>query len=605
MKTINKYILGLISIAILGQSCKKDLIDTNTNPKTLPDANPEFIFTAATQDFTITNRDNTSQKYGTTMTYMQYIVPDGGDANSLAGNYWNPSKSTGPNPGFPYYNDYFTGIGRDMNRIIAKIDALPDAQRATYQSLKAMCQVLNVYQAWRVADVFGALPYTQAFQPDKYPLPVYDFDFTLYKTFDTQLKDAALLLKNGTGQFDMAGQDFFFNGDYGKWLSFANTLRIKIAQRYEQRDPAQLTAVLADISNNFNSNIISSNDGSFGYNQTRDWNNNVDDINVILFSYDAAFPFVEYLKSTKDPRINFMVRQNDFGSNYKYYDSVKINGDAAAKAALLQPENQVRFWGKHTFPASANSAYGSTGLDRFKTFTVGKNTQTLGFLSAIQSRLFIKNGGFRGFDARSSKDLEHTDETAVFVDGSKIPYRTPYLTYPETCFMMAEIAQKGGNGLGKSASQWFYAGVQASFDAYKTAAVAANVPKADTVAIGEFLTKLPFLGLPSIYSQAWVDFLRQPAESWAMWKRTGYPQYTDVRPGNNGLIGTSSIAYLESLYDGSQNLITPRRSALTLSTGSNLNSANYAAAIQAMIAKDPAYGNGELDTKGRIWWDKK
>lgn len=603
MKTINKYIIGLLSIAVLSQSCKKELVDLNTNPKTLPDANPEFIFTAATKDFTINNRNNTTQKYGTTMTYMQYIVPDGQDANGLAGYYWNPTKSTGPNPGFPYYNDYFTGIGRDMTRIIAKIDSLPEAQKATYQSLKAVCQVLNVYQAWRTSDVFGALPYGQAFQPNKFPLPVYDFDFTLYKTFDTQLKDAALLLKNGTGQFALGSQDFFFNGDYAKWLSFANTLRIKIAQRYEKRDPAQLSSVLTDISNNFAGNIILSNEASFGYNQSRDWNNNVDDINVILFAYDAAFPFVEYLKSNNDPRIKFMVRENDFGINYKNYIKVKNTGNAAAQTELLKPENSVRYWGKHTFPASISPAYGSTGADRFKTFTTTDGTQTLGFLSAIQSRLFVKNGGFRGFDGRSSKDLEHDDET--YVDGSKLIYRTPYLTYAETCFMMAEIAQKGGNGLGKSASQWFYAGVKASFDAYQKAAVDAGVPKAADVNLGNFVANLPFLGLPSIYSQAWVNYLRQPEESWAMWKRTGYPQFTDVRPGNNGLIGSSSIAYLESVYDGGQNLVIPRRSALNLSTGSNQNSKNYADAIQAMMTKDPAYGINTLDTKGRIWWDQK
>lgn len=603
MKTINKYILGLIALATVSQSCKKELIDTNTNPKTLSDANPEFLFTGATADFNLTSRGNTAQKYASTMTYMQYIVADGVDANGLAGSYWNPTKPTGPNPGFPYYNDYFTGNGRDMNRIIAKINSLPDAQKSTYQSLKAICSIINTYQAWKVADVFGALPYTQAFNDVQYPLPAYDFDFNLYKTFDTQLKDAATLLKNSTGQFALGAQDFFYNGDYAKWLSFANTLRIKIAQRYEKRDPAQLTAVLTDIANNFAGNIISSNDASFGYNQTRDWNNNVDDINVILFSYNAAFPFVEYLKSTNDPRIGFMVRQNDFGANYKNYLVVQQKGDAAAQAALLQPENQVRYWGKHTFPASASTTYGSTGGDRFKTFTITGGTQTLGFLSAIQSRLFIKNGGFGGFDARSSKDLLHDDEP--FVDGATVKMRTPYLTYAETCFMMAEIAQKGGNGLGKSASQWFYAGVQASFDAYKAAAISTNVPNAANITIGNFATTLPFLGLPSIYSQAWVNYLMQPEESWAMWKRTGYPQFTDVRPGNNGLIGTSSIAYLESLYDGSQNLLIPRRNSLDLSSGSNLNSANYAAAIQAMIAKDAAYGINAQDTKGRIWWDKQ
>ena len=133
-----------------------------------------------------------------------------------------------------------------------------------------------------------------------------------------------------------------------------------------------------------------------------------------------------------------------------------------------------------------------------------------------------------------------------------------------------------------------------------------NVPNASTITIGTFKTNLPYKGLPSIYSQAWVDFLMEPAESWAMWKRTGYPEYTDVRAGNNGKIGDgSTIAYIENLWDGNKNLITPRRNTLQLSSGSNPNSANYAEAIQAMIAKDADYGTKTEDTKGRIWWDKK
>ncbi len=607
MKQINRIIFGLVILATLNQSCKKTLVDTNTNPYLVSDAGPEFLFAGATQDFNLTSRDQTSKKYGTTMTWMQYVVPDGSDAAGLAGKYWDISKTTGPGPGFSYYNDYYNGNGRDMHRIIALIDAMPVDQKATYQGVKAMCSIIDTYQAWKVVDIFGAMPYDQAFQPDKYPLPAYNFDYDLYKIFDQQLKDAATILTNATAkQVDVSAQDQFYGGDYSKWLSFANTLRIKIAQRYEKRDAANLTSVLNDVSSNFNGNIISSVDGSFGYNQSQGWNNNVDDINVLLFSYDAAFPFVEFLKSTNDPRMNFMVRQNDFGDNYKGYINVKNNGNAAAQAALLLPENQVRYWGKHPSPASAGDpAYGSTGGDRFKSFnlTTTTNPQNLGFLSAIQTRLFLKNGGFAGFDSRSDPAIyAHDGETVV--DGKSIKMRTPYLTYAETCFMMAEIAEKGGNGLGKSASDWFYAGVQASFDQYKALATATNVPDAANVTIGSFATSLPYMGLPSIYSQAWVNFLLEPDEAWAMWKRTGYPQFTDVRSGDNGKIGDgSSIAYLENLWTGSKNLVIARRDALSLSSGSQPNNTNYQNAIQGMMAKDPAYGTKASDTYGRIWWD--
>ncbi|MEO6813284.1 MAG: SusD/RagB family nutrient-binding outer membrane lipoprotein [Ginsengibacter sp.] len=609
MKKTKKYIIALLAIAMLSQSCKKQLIETNTNPNSLPDVAPEFLFAGATIDFNLTSRNQTSQKYRTTMTYMQYVVPDVSQPTDLSGIYWVPSAAPtakSPNPGFPYYNDYYTSVGRDMHRLIDKINGLPDAQKATYQSLKAMASIVDTYEAWRVADIFGAMPYSQAFKPTEFPLPAYDFDYTLYKVFDQQLKDAAGLLTNNTkNQVDVSAQDLFYGGDYTKWLSFANTLRIKIAQRYEKRDPANLASVLTDIATNFNGNIISSIDGSFGYHQTQGWNNNVDDINALLLNNDAGFAFVEFLKSTNDPRIKFMVRENDFGTNYKGYTNVQQHGDATAQAALALPQNKIRYWGKHSSPASADPSYGLTGGVKTLTFnTGGSSSQSLGILSTIQTRLFLKNGGFGGFDSRSAKSNMHDDET--YVDGNTIKMWTPYLTYAETCFMMAEIAEKGGNGLGKSASAWFYAGVQASFDQYKAISTNTNVPNAASVTIGTFATSLPYLGLPSIYSQSWVDFLMEPNEAWAMWKRTGYPQFTDVRAGSNGKIGDgSTIAYLENLWDGSNNLLIPRRNSLDLSSGSNPNSANYNAAIQSMIAKDPAYGINALDTKGRIWWDKQ
>jgi hypothetical protein len=606
MKKTKKYIIALMALAMLSQSCKKQLVDINSNPNSLPSVSPEFLFAGATQDINLNSRDRTSQKYGSTMTYMQYVVPDVTDETALVGKYWDPSALKGPNPGFPYYNDYYTGVGRDMHRIMDLIDALPEPSKTNYQGLKAMCSIVDTYHAWRVADIFGAMPYAQAFQPNTNPLPVYDFDFTLYKVFDQKLKDAATLLKNiSASKIDVSAQDLFYGGDYGKWLSFANTLRIKIAQRYEKRDAAFLTSVVNDVATNFAGNVISSIDGSFGYHQTQGWNNNIDDINVLLFSYNASYPFVEFLKSTNDPRIKFMVRENDFGSNYSGYNNVSQNGNAAAQAALLLPENKIRYWGKHPSPASVDPSYGFTGGAKNVSFVIGASgTQALVKLSSIQTRLFLKNGGFGGFDARSSKTLMHDDET--YVDGSTIKMWTPYLTYAETCFMIAEIAEKGGNGLGKAAVDWFHAGVQASFDQYKAVAINANVPNAAGVTSGNFATTLPYLGLPSIYSQSWVDFLMEPNEAWAMWKRTGYPQFTDVRSGSNGKIGDgTSIAYLENLWDGGKNLLIARRNTLDLSSGSNLNSTNYNAAIQGMIAKDPAYGANTQVTKGSIWWDKQ
>lgn len=134
-------------------------------------------------------------------------------------------------------------------------------------------------------------------------------------------------------------------------------------------------------------------------------------------------------------------------------------------------------------------------------------------------------------------------------------------------------------------------------------AVATNIPGATSVTAGSFATTIPYTGLPSIYTQQWVNNLLTPNEAWATWKRTGYPQFTDVRSTNNGLIGTSSIAYLENLWDGGENLLITRRDALQMT--STINQPNFVSAVEAQKTKDASYGASSTDTKGRIWWDKQ
>ncbi|WP_183560398.1 SusD/RagB family nutrient-binding outer membrane lipoprotein [Mucilaginibacter sp. SP1R1] len=601
MKKSYKYIIGLLAIAAMGQSCKKDFINVNTNPKALPDASPEYLFTGTTADIDNNTRNTVIERYQF-MVYMQYIVPDGVNAN-LQGNFWAPGSATGPGPSLDYYNDYYTGVGVNMHRIIAKIDAMTADKKAGYANIRAICQIVDTYHAWRIADVYGAMPYSQAFDDTKYPNPAYDYDYTLYKTFDTQLKAAAAVLQtNAAGQVALGSQDFFYNGDVPSWLACANTLRIKIAQRYEKRDAANLAAVLADVHSTFSDKIIASNAQSFGYNNTQGNNNNVDDINAISTTYDASYAFVEFLKSTKDPRLPLLVRQNDFGTNSAVYNNVLTTGDADAKATLAKPENKIRYYGKHAFQASQDAAYGWTGAGRYQPFTTGATTTQLDFLSLIQGRYFVKNGGFKA----QSDPLLHSDE--IVADGNTIKMRRLFLTYAETCFMMAEIAQKGGTGLGKSATEWYNAGIQASFDQYTTVAAAIGVPRPDTVAVGDYMNRYPYNGtLERIYSQEWVHFMAQPEDAWAMWKRTGYPLFKNFSPGQPttpGNIGDGSgNAYLETLNNGAQNMIVPRRTALNKS--GNLNDANYYQAIQDMITKDAAYGPNANYTIGRIWWDKQ
>lgn len=613
MKNIKKYIAGgmvMAAAAVFGTSCKQQMISVNTNPNSLPTTSPQYWFTGATSDFNMSSRTQLINRY-TFMQYMQYIVPDGANANLRAA-YWGQGANTGPAPSsgglyasqVTYYNDYYNGIGVNMYRIIQQINAMPSAEQATYQNLKAVCQIVNTYCAWKVDDMFGAMVYSQAFDVQKYPLPQYDYDWTLYMTFDSTLKAAATTLKadgNDPSQVQLGSQDFFYGGNMNNWEAFANTLRILIAQRYQKRDPSHLTTVLSDIQQNFNSDIISSNDQSFGYNQTQGWDNDVDDIDAIFLNYDASYALVQFLEATNDPRLPLMIRQNDFGSNSTIYQQIQQIGTPSAITKLDSITNSTgfsRYQGKHAFQDSETPAYGWDGAGRFQTFALTNSTQaSLGYLSAIQSRYFIKNGGFTGFNGGAG-NVPHTDEN-ITTNPNNIPMRTIYLSYAETCFMMAEIAAQGGNGLGQSASQWYNEGVQASFSQYQTTAVTVGVPGADTCQLGNYLTRYPYNGLPSIYTQEWLTDMTNPEEAWDMWKRTGYPQFVTDSVGSN-----SGIVYLEQLTNGGQDMVIPRRGAFIINyTGSQLNQNNFNTALQTLISKDPSYGPNGAYSVGRVWWD--
>lgn len=614
---------GVIAMVLILtiQSCKKEMIDKNTDPNIVTTAPPEYQFTNATADLDYTGAGQLENRYQF-MVYMQYVVPDGVNAN-LSTNYWVPGATTGGYPSVSYYTDFYSGIGDYMQLIINQIDQMSATGQTSYAYLKAICQILYVYHAWRVVDLYGAMPYHQAFNIYTYPYPEYDYDWTLYKTFDSTLKVAAVSLNSTTIPSAFDQQDLIYNGNQASWEALANTLRIKIAQRYQQRDPSNFTAVINDVGTNFGAKIISSNTQSFGISHTQTWDDNEDNINTLLLTYDAGYAFVQFLKATKDPRLSLMIRQNDGGTNAPYYDSVVANGAPSALALLADSSAflTARYQGKHAFPASEAAAYGWTGSGHLQQFDLNDgNVVGLDVLSQIQTRFFIKNGGWDGLN--QSGIYPHTDEstatsglTDLTVAQNTIQNRTLFLTYAETCFMMCEIAlQSGGTAFGQSASQWYNQGVTASYVQYESDAVAAYVPGADSssadesAAIGAYLAAHPFNNsLTQLYSQEWVHFMIEPEEAYALWKRTGYPQFVSNVIGTVSPIGNGTdTAYLESLWSGSANLVIPRRTIFDLTdAGSTLNSTNFNSALSEMESYNPNFGANGNYAIGSIWWDEQ
>ncbi len=613
MKKSIKILFSLLMVFAL-TNCQDDMTELNTNPELLTSTNPVFVFTSATQNWNNNSRGHLMGKYSGVMSLMQYVVSNGGGVEGI---YASADKQSNPAPYLPYYNDYFSNYGNKLKYLIdVVIETRIDKDR--YQNLAAIARILQTYEAWLVFDTNGAAPFKEGLKAlEAVNTPQYDLLEDLYKEFDTTIKEqVTLLLSNPANQAALGNNDFFYRGDVSKWIKFGNTLRIKIAQRFEKVDNTHFQSVLNDVLANAGG-IISKNDESCIYYHNLEYNNDTWDTATLTYQYCAANAFVSFLYDNNDPRLNLLVRRNGFGAgnnnptNDQFADTLKKYVPAFSADPLYQ-KYAKRYVGMPASPDMKDLDVADEYVN-FNITTGGTKPVTFSIraVSQIQSRFYVKNGG-NATTANGERNIDYpfvsnNDEMKLF---------TPQITYPEVCFMMAEIAEKAGASKGgKDAKTWYEEGIRASMELYQiwgqrmkipaaSATTAADYAPITTAKIDAYLAQpqIAYTGskehkLQLIVAQAWVNFFMRPEEAWATWKRTGYPAFKENYTDPSPLDGT---AFLDRPKAGGNNLIVPRRSVLPTPNIANIE--NYNDAITRLTAK-PEYLQPNL-TQGRIFWDK-
>ena len=612
MRKCKYIIIGVLSLLTM-TGCLDKYQDLNTDPELLGTTDPRNAFTGATENWNNNSRAHLMNKYSGVMQYMQYIVYYGG---AQEGAYVNMSKENKPSPFTPYYSDYFGQIGLKLRYLVNTVIPL-NTEKERYQNLAAISNILETYQAWLMFDVNGAAPYHEAFKlvTDGIRKPRYDLfqkdieGKELYKIFDEKIKENVALLQKATqDQYSLGNNDYFFKGDVAKWIKFGNTVRIKMAQRLEKADNAFYQSVVSDALAN-SGGLISNNNESCIYNHPNEYNNNTDDTHILTYQYCASRSLVNFLTEYNDPRLPLLVRRNGFGTG----NNNTLNDDAEALLKTHYPDYQTKFpqWSVRYVGMSANpdSSSSAWSTDSYYTLSYKDNgvdkTMTIRHNSQIESRYYVKNGGNVGtqITARDKEDATYS------VSQDQISLFTPLITYPEVCFMMAEISLKAGSAKGgKDALTWFKDGIRASMEQYQKWGEKMKVPSAmnnnsdnydpiTTADINTYLARPEFqsVSLEKIITQQWVNLFMRPEEAWATWKRTGLPAFKNQPKPEGG------VAFLETITSAAAKLYIPRRAALPTPNTENID--NYNAAITA-FKTDANYGASVNNTEGRIWWDK-
>lgn len=567
MKLIKNNIILLILLGLLQACDKQDFVDINKNPDALDKVPPQNQFLNATISMNSTDFDAFYEYYQKTMPWMQYTTGLNGNQGPFTQNWDNFTQR---------YGRLYDGVGNTLYDVEQLVNKLDEAEQPKYVNMVQISHILKAYYAFYVSDIYGSIAYSDAFQ-GRYGgtlQPKYDTQQALFAQLDSELKTAIATLKTAPSitQVELGNYDQYYNGAAQQWVKAANALRLRMAMRVAKADAAAGNAIITEVLASPATDFMSSNADGWVFKAKASFTGTGDGGNRNPSTLRAAKPMVDFMWTTKDPRIDAFFTPNG-------YSQANIDLLIAAKllpAGTKQPER--RYIGSFTNPEDAKLTSIISHYYTVKRVTIGTTEVQVDTLSFLQPRLFSA-----GYSDPSGKD------------GTGLSY-LPVITYAEFCFMRAELALKGmGTG---TAKDWYEAGVRSSiawYDEVGTGSQLLNYTAVTAAEITAYLTQPGVAydaakGLDQITSQSYLNFMKQAPEGWALWKRTGYPNPTSVVP----LPPVKNLGVV---------LTIPRRAPLGLISDTDPNVANKKDAYSAM-ATIPGFGTNPGDATGRVWWDK-
>ncbi|MES3019260.1 MAG: SusD/RagB family nutrient-binding outer membrane lipoprotein [Bacteroidota bacterium] len=516
MKTKNfKYICVAAILATIVSSCTKDLAKLNENPNGYEIANPLFLFTKSQ------------------LTQVG-LNPDGARFNINQQLQQEATYSEVTAPGDKYFAEGYVrnnwaAYSGPVNQIELVIANTKDAESINKQ---AAARIWRVYIYHQLTDLYGDIPYSEASKAIGGNFsPKYDLQIDVYKDMFKELEEAAASFNASKPVFGSA--DLLYDGNVVKWKKFAYSMMLRLGMRLTKIDPA-----LAEI-----------------------WVKKAIAGGPILDDADMAkVPYADGgLASNRNPYSNQM-RILDYvdGQN-----PLNVQGSKLAKTFIDQ--------------LKGNST--TTKDPRLNVIAVLWVKQPSGVYVADTATALqrgMQNALYKAYPADFETYSEPNPNTVMRYDAPVI-----VMSPAETYFLLAEASIRGWNS--GSAAAAYDNGVRAAmrqWSLYGSGGLISTAQINSYVANNPYKTAGSFdARLEQISIQRWILGYLDQIESFANWRRTGYPALTPTNyPGN---ITGGRI---------------PRR-FIVPDSEDQLNTANFQAA--------KARQSGANTLLSRVWWDKE
>lgn len=555
MSMKRNYLSVIIFIVFFGffvSSCTKNFENINVNPNVISDVDVRLLFTSAVEPMlTSYGGEYTSEGFAHFLSAAQMVT---GQNYSVT--------TTGVNG---RYSRFYVNVLPNLMEMRRLIALKPDKEK--YEQINAITFIPQVMMALKVSDMNGSIPYTEANQGrfESNYSPKFDSQEALYSTWLGELSAAiATLQKNLSNQVSLGNNDIFYRGDVTKWIKLANALKLRIAARYENQDPAKTSQIFKEVMTDA-IGPLSSTDDQLEYSNPNYYPFLIDGYNIDIYSrHYAVGSAVEFLKVSEDPRLGLYYDKNGLPETFK--DTLIKYGKTLPSWIDVNDPKIMYQGGPADFQSNPPvSTYFVNPFD-----AGGSNRYQL--ISTINRKFF-----------------------APTVDGGSGVVIDVSFSFAEVCLQIAEFIQKGyGNGIDTkgTVADWYYKGIRASARTANEKAISANSPSYsnidDLVDIHLDNPRVKLNGtndLEKIYIQQLMDFYTNPNEAFTLIRRTGYPKFG------------STLLAREPISN-----ILPRR--WWTSDPGEINRANWSAAMTEQGFTPNDFTEEKLNAE-RIWFDKK
>ena len=244
MKRLKNIILSSsIIVAFVLTSCTSGFDETNTNPN---DTEMGIVSPTSLLEETLTSGasallDRTRLINGE---LIQYTV-SGSGLNSYHKYAINNSIQSGS------WDGSFRWAANANHMYLLAKQRDPNDKNSLYNNCKALALTLQVLYTSSATDIFGDIPYSEAFKgrEDNYK-PIFDTQKDVYAAMYKHLEEANSLYDTNAS-IPNPTKDLMYKGNMAKWKKFTNSLYLRLLMRLSNRDTEmKISTKIQEIVNN-------------------------------------------------------------------------------------------------------------------------------------------------------------------------------------------------------------------------------------------------------------------------------------------------------------------------------------------------------------------